>query len=109
MIGHEANGNLEKLADGQVHVLHDASLMAPSVDDLVWDGESGERVEIDRPPFDALPIGEIFTPIHTAKDVTIIEDDWLDVCITCIEPSTTTSFRRGSARQWDDVVSVQKR
>ena len=81
-----------KLAEGQVHVLHDASLMAPSVDDLVWDGES-ERVEIDRPPFDGLPcpLVKYSHRFILAKDATIIEDDWLDVCITCIEPSTTTS------------------
>jgi len=29
-----------------------------------------------------------FTPV---KDATTIEAGWLDVCITCIEPSTTTS------------------
>ena len=57
-----------KLAEGQLHVIHDATLSPPSMDDLVWDGET-ERVEIERPPFDgpALPIVEVFTPIHTRQ------------------------------------------
>ena len=99
-----------KLAEGQVHVLHDATLMAPSVDDLVWDGES-ERVEIDRPPFDgpALPIGEIFTPIHTRQGC-YNHRGRLARCVHHLHRAFHNNiFRRGSARQWDDVISVQKR
>ena len=99
-----------KLAEGQLHVIHDATLSPPSVDDLVWDGET-ERVEIERPPFDgpALPIVEVFTPIHTRQGC-YNHRGRLARCVHHLHRAFHNNiFRRGSARQWDDVVSVQKR
>ena len=72
-----------KLAEGQLHLLHDATLAPPTVDDLVWDGET-ERIEIERPP-----LARCVHHLHRAFHSNI--------------------YRRGSARQWDDVISVQKR
>ena len=99
-----------KLAEGQLHVIHDATLSPPSMDDLVWDGET-ERVEIERPSFDgpALPIVEVFTPIHTRQGC-YNHRGRLARCVHHLHRAFHNNiFRRGSARQWGDVVSVQKR
>ena len=99
-----------KLADGQVHVLHDATLEAPAIDEMQWDGEN-ERVEIQPPAFDGpkLPIEEIFTPIHTRQGC-YNHRGRLARCAHHLHRAFHNNiYRRGSARQWDDVISVQKR
>ena len=99
-----------KLAEGQLHVLHDSTLAPPTIDDLVWDGDS-ERVEIERPTFDgpALPLEEVFTPLHTRQGC-YNHRGRLARCVHHQHRSFHNNiFRRGSARQWDDVISVQKR
>ena len=99
-----------KLAEGQLHVLHDATLTAPTIDDLQWDGES-EHVEIERPPFDGpeLPFSEIFTPIHTRQGC-YNHRGRLARCVHHLHRAFHNNiYRRGSARQWDDVISIQKR
>ncbi len=99
-----------KLAEGQLHLLHDATLAPPTIDDLVWDGES-ERIEIERPPFDGpeLPLNEIFTPLHTRQGC-YNHRGRLARCVHHLHRAFHSNiYRRGSARQWDDVISVQKR
>ncbi len=99
-----------KLAEGQLHVLHDPTLAPPSIDELEWDGVS-ERVEIERPPFDGpeLPLCEVFTPIHTRQGC-YNHRGRLARCVHHQHRSFHNNiYRRGSARQWDDVISVQKR
>ncbi len=99
-----------KLAEGQLHVLHDTTLAAPTIDDLQWDGES-EHVELERPPFDGpeLPLGEIFTPLHTRQGC-YNHRGRLARCVHHLHRGFHNNiYRRGSARQWDDVVTVQKR
>lgn len=99
-----------KLAEGQLHVLHDSTLAPPTIDDLVWDGES-ERVEIERPAFDGpeLPLHEIFTPLHTRQGC-YNHRGRLARCVHHLHRAFHNNiYRRGSARQWDDVISVQKR
>lgn len=99
-----------KLAEGRLHVLHDTTLAAPTIDDLQWDGES-EHVEIERPAFDGpeLPLGEIFTPLHTRQGC-YNHRGRLARCVHHLHRGFHNNiYRRGSARQWDDVVTVQKR
>lgn len=99
-----------KLAEGRLHVLHDATLAPPTMDELVWDGQS-ERVEIERPGFDGpeLPLDEVFTPIHTRQGC-YNHRGRLARCVHHQHRSFHNNiYRRGSARQWDDVISVQKR
>ena len=99
-----------KLAEGQVHVLYDATLAPPTDEDLAWDGET-ERVEIQRPPFDGpeLPLNEMFTPLHTRQGC-YNHRGRLARCAHYLHRAFHNNlFRRGSARQWDDVISIQKR
>ena len=90
--GSRGKWKLENFAEGQLHLLHDATLAPPTIDDLVWDGES-ERIEIERPPFDGpeLPLNEIFTPLHTRQGCYNHRGRLADVFIICIGRSTATS------------------
>ena len=115
LIGHLDDGSRGKwkpgkLNEGRLHVLHNAGLAPPTIDDLQWDGES-ERVDIERPPFDGpeLQLSEVFTPLHTRQGC-YNHRGRLARCVHHQHRSFHNNiFRRGSAQRWDDVISVQKR
>ena len=81
-----------KLTEGRLHILHDATLAPPTMDELVWDGETSVLRLNDLNSMDlnflSMKSSLPFTPVKVA---TIIVDGWLDVSITNIVLFTTTS------------------
>ena len=99
-----------KLAEGSLHVLHNTTIEAPTMDDILWDG-TVELVERERPAFDGpqLPFEEVFTPIHTLAGCYNHRGRFAR-CIHYLQRSFHDNiYRRGSARVWSDVISVIKK
>ena len=92
MIGHEANGNLEN----SLMVKFMSCMMRRSWLHLsmTWFGmgkANASRLTAPHSTVHPYPLAKFSHRFIRAKDATIIEDDWLDVFIICIEPFTTTS------------------